>query len=132
MEEADTGATVSEAATTLYQRVIPANSPSSFAQSMNIAFYASTFGPGAEFALVMLAKKITNEGTVLTTDTIASISITINDAPIPGKFSVSPDHGKEMSTLFTMTCVNWSDDDLPLTFAFGYWSISNRNVPVSA
>ena len=119
LDESDTGVTVSEGAMTPYQRVIPVDSPATFSLGINVAFYASIFGPGAEFTLFLQAKKVTTEGVVLATDTIASISITINNAPVPGTFTVSPDYGTEMSTLFTFTCLDWSDEDLPFTLCLG-------------
>ena len=54
----------------------------------------------------------------------SSISIEVNKAPSPGSFSISHSAGEELSTSFMMSCSRWVDDDMPLTYAFGYVSAS--------
>jgi hypothetical protein len=49
-----------------------------------------------------------------------SISISVNEAPTGGIFSVTPSSGKALVTQFYFLAISWTDDasDLPLTFAF--------------
>jgi hypothetical protein len=60
-------------------------------------------------------------GVVLST---AAISISINSPPLPGKFQVTPAHGTELDSVFTYCSLQWFDDELPLTYEFGYISFT--------
>jgi hypothetical protein len=59
----------------------------------------------------------------------ASASVTVNAAPLPGKFSVSPRNGTEIVDPFTFVATQWYDADLPLQYQFGY--ISNSGAAVA-
>ena len=50
------------------------------------------------------------------------ITITTNGPPLPGVFSVHPSLGIELTTSFQFSASLWSDEDLPLTYAFGFES----------
>ena len=58
----------------------------------------------------------------------SSISIEVNKAPTPGILSISPISGEELSTMFVFSCSRWVDEDLPLTYVFGYLSSSGQQV----
>jgi hypothetical protein len=60
-----------------------------------------------------------------------SIQVTINSAPLPGSFSTSPSSGTEFSTLFDLICFLWQDEDLPLSYSFGYQSTASGVVSLS-
>jgi hypothetical protein len=49
----------------------------------------------------------------------AAVSVNINSPPSGGMFIVYPLSGIELSTMFTMSAVNWRSSSLPLTYAFG-------------
>jgi hypothetical protein len=132
MDEDESGAALGDVATSPYSKLIPARSPSSFILGMSLALKAGSFAPGIEFTLELHANTMYSYGGVYSTDTIASITVTINDPPVSGDFSVAPDQGNEISTVFTMTCLDWLDDDLPINYVFGYWGASSRVVPVSS
>jgi hypothetical protein len=62
--------------------------------------------------------------TCITTDNTAytsAISIITNGAPLKGKFSVFPLHGLSAIDKFTFFASSWIDEDLPLSFEFGYY-----------
>ena len=47
------------------------------------------------------------------------MQILTNGAPLPGDFAVWPKDGVEYSTVYVAEAAHWSDDDLPMSFAFG-------------
>jgi len=55
-------------------------------------------------------------------NSISSILLTTNGAPLPGIFVISPLSGVELETLFTFSANQWTDDNLPLTYMFGFVS----------
>lgn len=50
----------------------------------------------------------------------ASISVFVNSPPRPGIFLVSPEEEVELTYLFSFSCARWLDEDLPLTYQFGF------------
>eukprot|EP01031_Cornospumella_fuschlensis_P028622 gene28623-34552_t len=50
----------------------------------------------------------------------SSINIFVNSPPRPGFFLVSPEEEVELTYLFSFSCSRWVDDDLPLTYQFGF------------
>jgi hypothetical protein len=50
----------------------------------------------------------------------SSILIATNAPPAPGYFEVSPLVGAELSTDFIFSAFAWADQDLPITYEFGY------------
>jgi hypothetical protein len=58
----------------------------------------------------------------------SEIAIAVNAPPTGGSVSVSPPSGSALSTLFTITALDWSDDpeDLPLTYSFRYQISASR------
>jgi hypothetical protein len=53
---------------------------------------------------------------------VASVSVATNGAPYNGKFSVTPPSGTELSTPFDFTATSWFDENLPLSYQFGFLS----------
>ena len=49
----------------------------------------------------------------------ATVTFTINEAPSSGSMTVAPLNGRALSTLFSLSAVNWVDDDLPMAYLFG-------------
>ena len=52
------------------------------------------------------------------------MSFAINEAPSSGTLTVSPGRGFALDTSFTLTALNWVDEDLPLSFRFGTLPVS--------
>lgn len=59
-----------------------------------------------------------------------SISVSTNGAPQPGNFEVTPDHGIALHTSFAYLTSSWEDEDIPLTYDFGFLSSSNEKLAV--
>jgi hypothetical protein len=57
-------------------------------------------------------------------ESFSTVSLELNSGPTPGLFSVSPGSGIEVETTFTLTATGWTDDNLPLTFEYGFISAS--------
>jgi len=55
-------------------------------------------------------------------DRMCSIELTVNAAPLPGAFTVSPGDGIELSTRFSLVASRWQDEDMPLYYTFCYLS----------
>ena len=50
----------------------------------------------------------------------AQITIPINTPPSPGAFTIEPQVGTEMVTMFSLSAEFWDDMDVPLTYEFRY------------
>jgi hypothetical protein len=62
--------------------------------------------------------------------TVSQIEVTTNGPPLPGTFTVDPDVGVEITTLFAFQASSWSDTDLPLSYQFGFVSVSTEEAMV--
>ncbi|KDO21330.1 hypothetical protein SPRG_13221 [Saprolegnia parasitica CBS 223.65] len=60
-----------------------------------------------------------------------TISITVNTPPTPGSMSILPAQGTAISDLFTVTCADWTDANLPLTYAFDL-VVNDTRVPLAS
>jgi hypothetical protein len=69
-----------------------------------------------------LPQRATLQFTLSCGSTVVSTAVTTNGAPLPGSFSVKPEFGIELSTVFTFAAAQWTDPDLPLTYQFGFQS----------
>jgi len=49
----------------------------------------------------------------------STLSLTVNEAPNSGTVAVAPSQGFALDTSFTLTALNWVDEDLPLLYRFG-------------
>ena len=56
----------------------------------------------------------------------SNINIMTNSPPVSGLFNVDPPTGHETETVFVFLAMNWIDEDLPLSFEFGYTSSSGQ------
>lgn len=52
----------------------------------------------------------------------ASIEISTNGVPLPGLFTVTPRQGRELFQPFMLAASLWTDEDSPITYAFGFLS----------
>jgi len=57
---------------------------------------------------------------LLASGTKASIAVVVNTAPLPGVFEVSPGNGTALNTMFSFSASQWADDDVPLSYEFGF------------
>jgi hypothetical protein len=61
----------------------------------------------------------------------AAVDVTTNLAPLPGQYTVSPVAGVALSTSFSFTLSSWVDEDIPLSYQFGFISpISNTSFTI--
>ena len=67
---------------------------------------------------------------VLTTGqfTSSAITITINGPPLGGRLTASPTEGNMISTVFSLLATRWEDDNLPLSYEFGYVSVTGHSL----
>jgi hypothetical protein len=54
-----------------------------------------------------------------------SALVTTNGSPLPGKYSINPNFGYELNTVFSFVASDWADSDLPLTYQFSFYSFSS-------
>jgi hypothetical protein len=64
--------------------------------------------------------------------TTASIVITVNSPPRPGKFVISPNEGTEFHEFFTFACAQWQDDNLPLQYQFGFVTPTGSQITLNS
>jgi hypothetical protein len=62
--------------------------------------------------------------------TVSQIEVTTNGPPLPGAFTVDPEVGVEITTLFSLQASSWSDADLPLSYQFGFVSATSDEAMV--
>ena len=55
----------------------------------------------------------------------SSLVVTTNGQPLPGEFIVVPDTGTALNTSFMFLSSKWFDEDLPLSYHFGFVSSSS-------
>ena len=55
----------------------------------------------------------------------SSISVKVVGSPIPGLFKASPATGRELSDVFYFSASSWKDDELPLSYSFGFLTAGN-------
>ena len=67
----------------------------------------------------VVASNSTNYGT-------ATYQLAVNTPPTAGSFSVSPEYGQSLKTIYNLTATGWSDDDIPLTYQF-YYAFENKD-----
>ena len=60
----------------------------------------------------------------------ASIVVVMNGPPVPGLYVIDPLIGDELITYFLFSASLWLDDDLPITYSFGFYS-SNTSTTVA-
>eukprot|EP01039_Chlorochromonas_danica_P009601 gene9601-10612_t len=58
----------------------------------------------------------------------SSISFSVNAPPQGGSYSVSPVQGTELIDPFTFLCDKWRDEDLPITYQFGFLSSARNEI----
>jgi hypothetical protein len=51
----------------------------------------------------------------------AQITISVNAPPSPGTLTVDPNIGVVLESEFELACTEWVDENLPLSYAFGYF-----------
>lgn len=55
-------------------------------------------------------------------ESAATIMVTTNGPPLPGSFNIQPSTGTELTTVFRLSAIQWSDANLPLSYQFGFVS----------
>ena len=60
--------------------------------------------------------------------TEASVEVSVLSPPSPGTLTLSPQSGTAVQTVFTLTAADWQDEDVPLTFTFGYRQADGREI----
>lgn len=55
----------------------------------------------------------------------STVLVTTNGAPAPGIFTISPRNGTELADSFSLLAMQWTDEDLPLSYQFGFYDSSD-------
>jgi hypothetical protein len=92
----------------------PANSP----QVLSLVLNRNSLPPQSSF-IFTLSCSLTNGYS-----SSNSVTISTNSPPFGGALEVSPAKGVMLKTLFSMVGLSWVDEDLPLSYQFGYLSSS--------
>jgi hypothetical protein len=62
------------------------------------------------------------------TYSVAKVTFVMNNPPRVGKFIVYPNRGYALVDYFGFACNNWIDEDLPLTYQFGFHSSQGNDI----
>jgi hypothetical protein len=92
------------------------NSVNSLKQSVYLALLPNSLVPGQSYSFELFY-----QSTIVTTN---SITINVNAPPGSGTFAVSPSSGIAYFDVFSLSCQNWIDTDLPLSYQFSYLSFA--------
>jgi hypothetical protein len=74
-----------------------------------------TLSPGKQYSVKL--KLSDRFGTVLG---LSGLVVVLNDPPSGGGCLVTPSTGVELEDIFTVQCSQWMDEDLPLSYMFGF------------
>jgi hypothetical protein len=87
---------------------------------------------GEEYVFTLIASVLVGKRSGSDVSGSASTGLTVvNEPPRPGSCAVSPSSGIAAETKFESVCVQWTDEDLPLTYTFGYLDAQNRFVALA-
>ena len=83
--------------------------------------------PGLKFNYFVLRADTLPENSITTFQLLcqrASTSIVVitNGPPQPGLFKISPEKGVELDTAFLFSASLWSDEDIPISYSFGFYA----------
>ena len=92
--------------------------------------------PGLRFNYFVLSADTLPENSITTFQLLcqrASTSIVVitNGPPQPGLFKISPSKGVELYTAFLFSASLWSDEDIPISYSFGFYA-TNTSTTVAA
>ena len=83
--------------------------------STNLVIAPSTLSPSTSYSFELVFNSLNGNDF-----RSATVTITTNDIPQPGAFSVSPSKGIELDDVFYFSASSWSDEQIPLHYRFGY------------
>jgi len=83
--------------------------------------------PGLRYNYFVLSADTLPENSITTFQLLcqrASTSIVVitNGPPQPGLFEISPSKGVELDTSFLFSASLWSDEDIPISYSFGFYA----------
>ena len=84
----------------------------------NLVIQSFTLDPGSTYVFKLSVRNM-QSGITATT---VSVSVQIVEAPRSGRIEVSPLVGVEMLDFFQFSTSQWTNDELPLSYSFGYYS----------
>jgi hypothetical protein len=111
----DTTVDLSSVSLTGTSKQVPGSSATT---SYNLVLAAGGLVAGSQYSFTL---SCTTQGG---TAGFASFAVVTNSPPSPGTFSVSPKSGVELQDPFTFAASQWIDSDIPLTYAFGFLSVT--------
>ena len=87
----------------------------------NLVIAPNSLSPGATYVFQLVYNS--NNG-----QDVRSVkgTVTTNDIPASGFFSVHPLMGVELKDEFALSASQWSDEQLPLLYRFGYYTVSGE------
>lgn len=101
--------------------------PISTTISANLVISPNTLAPGTSYVFQLVYNS--HDGHDFRS---ASVTITTNDIPRSGIFSVSPHSGVELKDKFFLSASQWTDDQVPLLYHFGHYAESGDAVTLKA
>ena len=89
--------------------------PGSYMYNMVTSEFKLTAGSLYDFSLSVTRALGDNQDTTLT------VTVDVVEVPQCGEFYISPSKGTEYHDYFTFSTSQWTNDELPLTYLFGYY-----------
>jgi hypothetical protein len=86
--------------------------------TFNLVISGSTLQSGSEYDFILSVSGA--QGFAMT-----SITVQVVEPPRSGELIVFPSSGVELSDLFQFSTSRWTDDELPLSYSFGYFKYGN-------
>jgi hypothetical protein len=96
------------------------NFPNAGSYLFNLAIGGSSLDAGSTYDFVLYVGGADGSSS----STTAAVTVEVVEPPRSGELAVSPLTGSEFQDFFQFSTSRWTDDELPLSYAFGYFSSS--------
>jgi DNA-binding beta-propeller fold protein YncE len=106
-------------------RTLPPSLPSS-PHVLSLVVVGNSFPPQSSFIFTLSCSLANGDFSS------SSIRISTNSPPFGGMLEVNPVEGVMLETFFSMLSLDWMDDDLPLSYQFGYLTTSSASLSSSS
>ena len=103
--------------------------------TLYLAIQAGSLSGGSKltFKLACAASILDVAGNIVdSASAAAGVNVVVNLPPRPGSFGVTPGVGTERQDDFRFSALQWQDNDLPLSYEFGYVSPQSKRVTMAS
>jgi hypothetical protein len=119
--DGDSGLTMDDIAYSRYSSTFSPPNGRTRSKTFSLALRSNILPDDADYTFTLTSTLVSDSSK----QSEASVTVTTNGPPTPGTLVVDPVTGFELSTTFLLTMASWVDEDLPLLYEFGFYSVVN-------